>query len=160
MIDPITAFATASAAVEGIKKGIKLGRDIGDLTKQVMAFFDAKDVVVKASIEDRNRAGKSTDAQALENVMHAKAVADMERELNRIFVLTNNAELWQQLQQERNRLKREEREAKERVARERKRVAAKRVQMAEYAVLGVVAVLITIGAIVMLTKVLIWYVNR
>ena len=41
MIDPITAFATAQAAVAAIKKGIQLGKDIGGISSDLAKFAGA-----------------------------------------------------------------------------------------------------------------------
>ena len=52
MIDPITAFAAARAAVSGIQAAIKLGKDLQGITGDVIKFFDAKDVVAKQAVKD------------------------------------------------------------------------------------------------------------
>jgi len=41
MIDPVTAFAMAQAAVAGIKKAVALGKDISGLVGEFSRFFDA-----------------------------------------------------------------------------------------------------------------------
>jgi hypothetical protein len=41
MIDPLTAFATAQAAVAAIKKGIELGKDIGGISSDLATFAGA-----------------------------------------------------------------------------------------------------------------------
>ena len=41
MIDPITAFAAAQAAVSAIKKGIQLGKDIGGISNDLAKFAGA-----------------------------------------------------------------------------------------------------------------------
>ena len=103
MIDPITAFATAQAAVKGIKAAIALGKDIHAVSGDMMKFFEAKDVVQKAAAKPRGFAQSDT-AQAFEIVMQAKVLADAERELNNYMVMSGNADLWQQLLVERNRI--------------------------------------------------------
>jgi hypothetical protein len=104
MIDPITAFATAQAAVKGVKAAIALGKDIQAVSGDLMKFFEAKDVVQKAASSPKSSFAKSDTAQAFEIVMQAKQLADAERELNNYFVMSGNADLWQQLLIERNRL--------------------------------------------------------
>jgi hypothetical protein len=54
MIDPITAFATAQAAIKGVKAAIALGKDIQAVSGDLMKFFDAKDVVQKAASKPKS----------------------------------------------------------------------------------------------------------
>tara|TARA_R110000868_G_scaffold161112_1_gene391059 strand:- start:19200 stop:19667 length:468 start_codon:yes stop_codon:yes gene_type:complete len=103
MIDPVTAFATAQAAIKGVKAAIALGKDIQAVSGDLMKFFDAKDVVQKAASKPKGFAQSDT-AQAFEVVMQAKVLADAERELNNYMVMSGNADLWQQLLIERNRI--------------------------------------------------------
>lgn len=102
MIDPITAFAAAQAAVKGVKAAIALGKDIQAVSGDLMKFFEAKDVVQKAASKPKSSFAKSDTAAAFEIVMQAKQLADAERELNNYFVMSGNADLWQQLLIERN----------------------------------------------------------
>ena len=67
-----------------------------------MKFFEAKDIVQKAASKPKSVFAKSDTAAAFEIVMHAKQLADAERELNNYFVMSGNADLWQQLLIERN----------------------------------------------------------
>jgi len=104
MIDPITAFATAQAAIKGVKAAIALGKDIQAVSGDLMKFFEAKDVVQKAASKPKSSFAQSDTAQAFEIVMQAKILADAERELNNYMVMSGNADLWQQLLIERNRI--------------------------------------------------------
>jgi hypothetical protein len=102
MIDPITAFAAAQAAVKGVKAAIALGKDINAISGDMMKFFEAKDIVQKAASKPKTGFAGSDTAQAFEIVMQAKQLADAERELNNFMVMSGNADLWQQLMIERN----------------------------------------------------------
>jgi hypothetical protein len=104
MIDPITAFATAQAAIKGVKAAIALGKDIQAVSGDLMKFFEAKDVVQKAASKPKSSFAQSDTAQAFEIVMQAKILADAERELNNYMVMSGNADVWQQLLVERNRI--------------------------------------------------------
>jgi hypothetical protein len=104
VIDPITAFAAAQAAVKGVKAAIALGKDIQAVSGDMMKFFEAKDVVQKAASKPKSSFAKSDTAQAFEVVMQAKMLNDAERELNNYMVMSGNADLWQQLLVERNRI--------------------------------------------------------
>ena len=102
MIDPITAFATAQAAIKGVQAAIKMGKDIHAIGGEMMKFFEAKDAVQKEAAKPKSSFAKSDTARAFEIVMQAKQLADAERELNNYFVMSGNADLWQQLLVERN----------------------------------------------------------
>jgi hypothetical protein len=104
MIDPITAFAAAQAAIKGVKAALALGKDIQAVSGDLMKFFEAKDVVQKAASKPKSSFAQSDTAQAFEVVMQAKVLADAERELNNYMVMSGNADVWQQLLVERNRI--------------------------------------------------------
>lgn len=147
ILEAAAAFAMAQNAVAGIKKGIQLGKDIHGLTQQVMAFFDAKDIIQKAANEDRIKAGKSVESEALENVMRAKQMRDFEQELNRIFVLTGNADLWADMMSERARIRQERKAEAERAERKRRQIAARRKEIAEWVGYGIVAVVTVVAGV-------------
>ena len=97
MLDPVTAFATAQAAVKGVQAAIKLGKDIHAITGEAMKFFEAKDVVQRAASKPKKGFAGSDTAQAFEIVMQAKQLDDAEKELNQWLVLNGHADVWQQL---------------------------------------------------------------
>jgi len=102
VIDPITAFATAQAAIKGVQAAIKMGKDIHAISGEMMRFFEAKDIVQKEASKPKSIFAKSDTAQAFEIVMNAKRLDDAEKELNQWMVLSGHADLWQQLLIERN----------------------------------------------------------
>ena len=102
MLDPVTAFATAQAAIKGVQAAIKMGKDIHAISADVLKFFEAKDVVQRAAAKPKSSFAKSDTAQAFEIVMQAKQLADAERELNNFMVMSGHADTWQQLLIERN----------------------------------------------------------
>ena len=131
MIDPITAFATAQAAIKGVQAAIKMGKDIGAISGDLMKFFEAKDVVAKAAANPKKSTfGKSDTAQAFETVMHAKQLQDAENELKQMLIWSGNADVWQSILMERNNIvhKRKAEEA------ETEKAKAKRKQEIEEAV--------------------------
>ena len=129
MIDPITAFAAAQAAVKGVQAAIKLGKDIHAITGEAMKFFEAKDVVQKAASQPKSTFAKSDTAQAFETVMHAKMLNDAERELNNWMVMSGHADTWQQLLIERNNII-QKRKAQEIL--DEKNAAAKKKELDEF----------------------------
>jgi hypothetical protein len=103
MIDPVTAFATAQAAVKGVQAAIKLGKDIGAISGDLMKFFDAKDVVAKAAATAPKKGFAQSDtATAFNTVLHLKQLNDAETQLKEMLIWSGNAPLWQALIQERN----------------------------------------------------------
>ena len=102
MIDPITAFAAARAAVSGIQAAIKLGKDIQGITGDVMKFFDAKDVVAKQAVKDPKKKYSSDTSQAMSTVMQLHELNKAEEELKWHFINQGQSALWTQIVLERN----------------------------------------------------------
>jgi len=143
MIDPITAFATAQAAVAGIQKAIKLGKDINGLVGEFGKFFEAKDIVQKAA-NDNAKTGKSDTARAMEIVMQANQLREAEEHLKHQLVYGGYPELWDMMLRERMKIK-QAREKEERAARiERKRVAAQRLFIAQVVGAGITGVIVLV----------------
>ena len=143
-MDPITAFAAAQAAVAGIQKAIKLGKDINGLIGEFSRFFDAKDVVQKAA-NDAGKSGKSDTSRAMEIVMQANALREAEEQLKHQLVYGGYPELWEMMLRERMKIKQERAKA-ERAARiERKRVMAQRLLAAQ--IVGACIVAVIFGAL-------------
>ena len=144
-MDPITAFATAQAAVLGIQKAIKLGKDINGLVGEFGKFFDARDAVQKAA-NDAGKSGKSDTGRAMEIVMQANQLRESEEELKHQLVYGGYPELWEMMLKERMKIK-QARERAERVAEiERKKVSAQRLLMAQF--VGGAICIVTIGIVV------------
>jgi hypothetical protein len=145
MIDPVTAFAAAQAAVLGIQKAIKLGKDINGLVGEFGKFFDARDAVQKAA-NDAGKSGKSDTGRAMEIVMQANQLRESEEELKHQLVYGGYPELWEMMLKERMKIK-QARERAERVAEiERKKVSAQRLLMAQF--VGGAICIVTIGMVV------------
>jgi hypothetical protein len=104
MIDPITAFATAQAAIKGVQAAIKMGKDLQGISGDLMKFFEAKDVVAKAAAEPKKTFGRSDTAQAFETVLNAKLLQDAENELKQHLIWSGQADVWQAIVMERNNL--------------------------------------------------------
>jgi len=102
MIDPITAFAAARAAVTGIQAAIKLGKDIQGITGDVMKFFDAKEKVAKEAVKDPKKKYSSDTSQAMSTVMQLHELNKAEEELKWHFINQGHSQLWNQILQERN----------------------------------------------------------
>lgn len=144
-MDPLTAFAAAQAAVAGIQKAIKLGKDINGLVGEFGKFFDAKDVVQKAA-NDKAKKGQSDTGKAMEIVMQANALRESEEELKHQLVYGGYPELWEMMLKERMKIK----QARERAEREAKiarvKLVAQRLLIAQ--IVGVVLTVSILGTIV------------
>jgi hypothetical protein len=138
-MDPITAFATAQAAVAGIQKAIKLGKDINGLVGEFGKFFDAKDVVQKAA-NDNAKKGKSDTGKAMEIVMQANALREAEEALKHQLVYGGYPELWEMMLKERMKIKQAREKAEREAIAERKKLVAQRLLIAQ-----IVGVAITLG---------------
>lgn len=145
MIDPITAFATAQAAVAGIQKAIKLGKDINGLVGEFGKFFDARDVVQKAA-NDVGKSGKSDTARAMEIVMQANALREAEEALKHQLVYGGYPELWEMMLKERMKIKQAREKAERIAAAERRKVSAQRLLMAQ--IIGGAICVIIIGVVI------------
>lgn len=146
-MDPITAFAAAQAAVAGIQKAIKLGKDINGLVSEFGKFFDAKDVVQKAA-NDKAKKGQSDTGKAMEIVMQANALREAEEALKHQLVYGGYPELWEMMLIERAKI-RQAREKAERIAlAERKKVTAQRLIVAQ--IVGAVLTISIIGTLIIM----------
>lgn len=146
MIDPITAFAAAQAAVAGIQKAIKLGKDVNQLVGEFSKFFDAKDVVQKAA-NDKAKKGQSDTGKAMEIVMQANALREAEEALKHQLVYGGYPELWEMMLKERMKIKqaREKAERASRIA--RRKLVAQRILAAQ--IVGAVITVILAGTILL-----------
>ena len=147
MLDPITAFAAAQAAIKGVQAAIKMGKDLQGISGDLMKFFEAKDVVAKAAAEPKKGFGKSDTAQAFETVMQAKQLQDAENELKQMLIWSGQADVWQAIMLERNNLvqkRKSEEIAMEKAKAKRKKEVQEVVEMVLAIVAG--ALLITLLA--------------
>ena len=145
MIDPFTAFAAAQAAVAGIQKAIKLGKDVNGLVGEFSRFFDARDAVQKAA-NDAGKSGKSDTGRAMEIVMQANQLRESEEQLKHMLVYGGYPELWEMMLRERMKIKqaREKQEREAKIA--RKKVVAERLLMAQ--IIGGAICVVIIGTII------------
>ena len=138
MLDPITAFAAAQAAIKGVQAAIKMGKDLQGISGDLMKFFEAKDVVAKAAAEPKKGFGKSDTAQAFETVMQAKQLQDAENELKQMLIWSGQADVWQAIMLERNNLV-QKRKSEEIAVEKAKAKRKKEVQEVVEMVLAIVA---------------------
>ncbi|NDD26550.1 MAG: hypothetical protein EB103_06800, partial [Actinobacteria bacterium] len=95
MIEIAVALAAAEAAVGGIKRAIQVGKDANECLQEFMQLFDARDAVQKASNEERAKhQGKSAMSEALESVIAARKIQQMEAELREFLIWSGQADVW------------------------------------------------------------------
>lgn len=145
-MDPLTAFAAAQAAVAGIQKAIKLGKDINGLVGEFGKFFDAKDIVQKTA-NDKAKKGQSDTAKAMEIVMQANQLREAEEQLKHQLIYGGYPELWEMMLKERIKIKqaREKAEREARIA--RRKLVAQRLLMAQ--IVGAIITVVLAGTIIL-----------
>ena len=139
MIDPVTAFMAAQAALKGIKAAIAMGKDVQGIAGDLIKFFDFKDVVVKAST---NRKGDTAEAMSI--VMKAHQLQTQEEEMKNMLVMSGNGDLWFKMLEERLKIQKERKAADV----ERKNRAAKFKQDAEEIGMYIIGFLMILGVVV------------
>ena len=139
MIDPITAFALAKAAIAGVQEAIQMGKDLHECSGDLIKFFEHRDVVAKAAVQDKGKKPRSEMGQALDTVMQAKALRDAEKKLKEQLIYSGQGDVWESIQAEYNRIqaenRREEREA-EAAARHKREQLAEMVEGLFYGFVG------------------------
>ncbi len=150
MIDPITAFAAAQAAVAGIQKAIKLGKDVNGLVNEFSRFFDARDAVQKAA-NDAGKKGQSDTGRAMEIVMQANQLRESEEQLKHMLVYGGYPELWEMMLKERMKIKQARDKAEREAKIERRRVMAQRLLAAQI-IGGAIAVILIGGIIIFIIR--------
>lgn len=97
MIDPISAMAAVSAAVNMIKKASATVDDVASLGPLIGKYFDAKHTATKAA-KQAKKAGGSNMGKAIEIELALKAQRDFEEQLKGMFFSTNNMDVWNSIQ--------------------------------------------------------------
>jgi hypothetical protein len=128
MIDPIiisAAFALAKSTIAGVQEAIQMGKDLQECSGDLIKFFEHRDTVAKAAVQDKSK--RSEMGQALDTVMQAKALRDAEKKLKEQLIYSGQGDVWESIQAEYNHIvatrKREEREAAEAEKKRRENLA-------------------------------------
>jgi len=144
MLDPITisaAFAIAKSTIAGVQEAIQLGKDLQECSGDLIKFFEMRDTVAKAAVQDKGKKPRSEMGQALDSVMQAKALRDAEKKLKEQLIYSGQGDVWESIQAEYNYIvatrKREEREAEE-AAKHKREQAAEMVEGLFYGFCGCV----------------------
>jgi len=88
MIDPVSAFAIATAAYNAVKQGIEVGRELHEVSGALGKFFTAVSDVKQSEEEVQNPSifkklisKGSVEQEALDNLVRRRAVIKQEYEL-------------------------------------------------------------------------------
>jgi len=98
MLDPITAMAAVTSAVDMIKKASATVDDVSSLGPLIGKYFDAKHTASKAA-QEAKKAGGSNMGKAIEIELALKGQRDFEEQLKNLFFSTNNMDVWNSIQQ-------------------------------------------------------------
>jgi hypothetical protein len=119
MIDPVSAFAMASAAYNAVKKGIEVGQELDGMAGQLGKWFSACADIKEAEEQAKNpplfkkllHAG-SVEEEALQSTIRRKKIEEQEKELREMILYRFGMDTYREMMEERRR-----------IATERKRIA-------------------------------------
>jgi hypothetical protein len=128
MLDPVTAFATASAAYSFVKKAVEAGREIEDIGGQLGTWFSACADLKQAEEDSRDPPlfkkllhKGSVEQEAVENLMRRKKIEQQEKELRELIVYRFGVDTYREMMEERRQI----RNNRERVAELQRKKKAK-----------------------------------
>jgi len=154
MIDPVSAFAMASAAYNAVKKGIEMGQELEGMAGQLGQWFSACADVRQAEEEAKNPplfkkllSRGSVEAEALENTIRRKKIQEQEKELWQMIIYAYGMETYEEMIQERRRIAAERTRIAHLQAEKRKAFALNSMYLALIGALGYGAYLMTLYVI-------------
>lgn len=131
MLDPVTAFATASAAYNFVKKAVEAGREIEDIGGQLGTWFSACADLKQAEEDSRDPPlfkkllhKGSVEQEAVENLMRRKKIEQQEKELRELIVYRFGVDTYREMMEERRQI----RHSRERVLELQRKKQAKMIQ--------------------------------
>lgn len=128
-MDPVTAFALASAAFKGIKAAVQVGKEIQEVSGQIGKWYDAvgkfndaakPKPAVKKLFSKPLADESSVESEALNITLHKQKILEMERELYQMILFTYGRRVYDDMLAERRRIAHARKAEVERVAREKK----------------------------------------
>ena len=127
MIEIAAAISIASSAYRGIQNAVNAGREAHDLAQTFGKFFDAKESILEAGIKNENAtilgkvfAGSSIESQAMEITAAKHKTFQMEKELREFLIWSGQEAFYNDMMEERKRIKRARMEAARRAAENKK----------------------------------------
>ena len=108
----VAAVQICASAYRFMKTAVNEGRELGDMTRALGKFWDAREEVsileqkaTNPSKIEKLFGGSSVESQALEITLQKKKAEQLEKELKDLFYWTGNANLWHDLIKERGRIR-------------------------------------------------------
>lgn len=95
MIDPVSAFALATAAFNGVKRAVELGREVEDVYSQLSKWAGAVSDLHECISQHENRKpsifetigfAKSETSEAFDMMVAKQKLIEMEKEIHAMFV--------------------------------------------------------------------------
>jgi hypothetical protein len=98
MIDPITALAAVSSAVNLVKKAVKTVQDVQSLGPVLGQYFDAKAQAIEV-VEKAKTGGFKGSAlgKALELELALEQAREFEEQVKMLFFQSNKMDVWQRI---------------------------------------------------------------
>lgn len=116
MIDPLSALAAVSAAVNLVKKAVKTVDDVRSLGPVLGKYFDAKADAVKVLDEVHKGGFKGSNmGKAVELELAIESARQFEEEVKQLF-FPNNMDVWHKIIARRQQMDAEDKAAKRRAA--------------------------------------------
>ena len=98
MIDPITALAAVSSAVNLVKKAVATVQDVQSLGPVLGKYFDAKAQAIEVVEKSRQGGFKgSALGKALELEMALEQAREFEEQVKMLFFQSNKMDVWQRI---------------------------------------------------------------
>ena len=108
----VAAVQICASAYRFMKTAVNEGRELGDMTRALSKFWDAREEVsvleqkaTNPSKIEKLLGGKSVESQALEITLQKKKAEQLEKELKDLFYWTGNANLWHDMIRERAKIR-------------------------------------------------------
>lgn len=115
-MDPITLCTSAFTA---IKSGVEVGKQLTDLSHQIIKFVGGMSKVEEEHKKKKNSWFTSSNEQALDTFFSLQKVHQMEEQLREVFMLYGNINMWNEFVAIRAKIRKERRIKREREAREK-----------------------------------------
>ncbi len=135
----IAAVQVCASAYRFMKTAVNEGRELGDMTRALGKFWDAREEVSVLEQKATNPSkieklfgGKSIESQALEITLQKQKAEQLEKELKDLFYWTGNAPMWHDMLRERAKIR------NMRIA-EAKRKAENRATVIDLTIIGTVS---------------------
>ena len=154
-MDPLTALAAVSAAVNLVKKAVKTVDDVRSLGPVLGKYFDAKADAIKV-LDEANKGGfkGSNMGKAVELELAIHSAREFEEEVKQLF-FPNNMDVWNKIVARRQQMDADDKAAKRRAADAAIQARKKRKESLEFWIAmtlaaSVLAVLLWIGVEILL----------